>query len=395
MSKRSIRDLDLGGRRVFIRVDFNVPIEEGRVVDDTRIRTSLPTIEWALEKKARVVLASHLGRPKGSRQEGLSLRPVARHLSSILAGQVIFSEDCVGKETEGKVGRLSESQVLLLENLRFHPGETSNDPDFAQALAGLADEYVNDAFGTAHRAHASTVGVPRILGKGAAGLLMEKELEYLSRVLFRPRKPVVAIFGGKKVADKIDVIKNFFNLARCILLGGGVAFTFLKAQGKEVGSSLLEEDKLQIARDLMDKADSRGFSLKLPSDHVIAPRCQAGVETDIVAAGGIPDGWMGLDIGPHTTQEFREEISRARTIVWNGPLGVFEIDQFSSGTVGIARAIADASALSVVGGGDSTSALAKAGVRDRITHISTGGGASLQFMAGKKLPGVEVLTDAS
>ena len=391
--KRSIRDLDLEGRRVFIRTDFNVPIEEGRVVDDTRIRASLPTIELALDRKARVVVASHLGRPKGRRRQALSLRPVADRLSSLLAPAVIFSEDCVGAEAERKAEQLSPGQILLLENLRFHPGETENSPDFVRALAVLADQYVNDAFGTAHRAHASTVGVPQILGGGVAGLLLEKELEYLYRILSRPRKPVVAIFGGKKVADKIDVIENFLNLADSILLGGAMAFTFLKAQGKDVGSSLVEKDKLQIARDLMSQASSRGVTLKLPSDHVIAPCCQAGVETDVAATGGIPDGWMGLDIGPRAVQEFTEEISRAQTIVWNGPLGVFEIDEFSGGTLEVASAIAKNSALSVVGGGDSVSALAKAGVRDLITHISTGGGASLQFLAGKKLPGVEALTN--
>ncbi len=393
--KRSIRDLDLRGKRLFIRVDFNVPIEEGRVMDDTRILASLPTIELALEGKARVVLASHLGRPGGSLQQALSLRPVADRLSSFLGSVVFFSEDTVGAEAERKAEQLSPGQMLLLENLRFHPGERENSPDFARALAGLADEYVNDAFGTAHRAHASTVGVPQILEKGAAGLLLEKELEYLSRILSHPGKPFVAIFGGKKVSDKIDVIENFLSLADNILLGGGMAFTFLKAEGRQIGSSLLEKDKLHVARDLMSQAGSRGVTLKLPSDHVIAPSCQAGVETDVADNRSIPDDWMGLDIGPRTVEEFSETISQARTIVWNGPLGVFEIDDFSSGTLEIARAVAKSSALSLVGGGDSVSALAKAGVRDRITHISTGGGASLQFLAGKKLPGVEVLTDSA
>jgi 3-phosphoglycerate kinase len=393
IAKKSVRDLELAGKRVFIRVDFNVPIQDGKVGDDTRIQAALPTIRLVKDKGGKVILASHLGRPKGERKPEYSLAPVAGRLSELLGEEVVFVDDCIGEKVQKAVSALKEGQVLLLENLRFYPGETKNDPEFARALAALADEYVNDAFGTAHRAHASTVGVPQVLGRGAAGLLIEKELEALSRVLYEAEKPVVAIFGGAKVSDKIEVLENFLNLADCILLGGGMAFTFLKAQGKEVGKSLVEEDKLGVARQFLDEALRRKLFVGLPLDVVVAPKLEAGVESKVVSVDEIPADWMGLDVGPKTIQEFRRKLADAKTIIWNGPLGVFEIEQFAKGTLAIAEAVADSRAFSLVGGGDSVSAVNKAGVAEKISHISTGGGASLEFLAGKELPGIAVLSD--
>ncbi|HON00255.1 MAG TPA: phosphoglycerate kinase [Acidobacteriota bacterium] len=393
MAKKSVRDLELARKRVFIRVDFNVPIQDGKVGDDTRIQAALPTIRLVKDKGGKVILASHLGRPKGERKPEYSLAPVAERLSELLGEEVVFVDDCIGEKVQKAVSALKEGQVLLLENVRFYPGETKNDPEFARALAALADEYVNDAFGTAHRAHASTVGVPQVLGRGAAGLLIEKELEALSRVLYEAEKPVVAIFGGAKVSDKIEVLENFLNLADCILLGGGMAFTFLKAQGKEVGKSLVEEDKLGVARQFLDEALRRKLFVGLPLDVVVAPKLEAGVESRVVSVDEIPADWMGLDVGPKTIQEFRRKLADAKTIIWNGPLGVFEIEQFAKGTLAIAEAVADSGAFSLVGGGDSVSAVNKAGVAEKISHISTGGGASLEFLAGKELPGIAVLSD--
>lgn len=392
LARLSIGDLDLEEKHLFVRVDFNVPLKQGRVIDDTRIRAVLPTIELAVERKACIVLASHLGRPEGERCQEFSLRPVADTLSTLLNQEVAFVEDCIGSEVKERVKTLQPGRILLLENLRFHKGETQNDPDFSRQLGGWAEEYVNDAFGTAHRAHASVVGIPQILGRGAAGLLMKKELEYLSRVLLHPRHPVVAILGGAKVSDKIEVIRNLLSFADTILVGGGMTFTFFKAQGKTIGSSIVEVEKVEVARELIRSAESRGVTLKFPVDNLVAQECQPGVKTHVVNAGSIEKDWMGLDIGPCTIEEFQEEISRARTIIWNGPLGVFEIDDFARGTVEIARAVAQSRALSVVGGGASVSALVKAGVQDQISHISSGGGALLQFLAGQTLPGVEILT---
>ena len=393
LDKLSIKDLDLGGKKVFMRVDFNVPIQNNEVADDTRIRAALPSIQLAKSAGAKVILASHLGRPKGERKPEFSLKPVAGRLSEILAEEVMFANDCVGEEAQGAVGRLAPGGVLLLENVRYHQGETKNDTEFARQMALLAEEYVNDAFGTAHRAHASTVGVPTNLGKGAAGLLINKELDALSHVLYRPAKPVVAIFGGAKVSDKIEVIENFLGMADTIILGGGMAFTFFAAQGKEIGNSLLEEDKIEVAETLLKAADRQGVDLVLPVDLVVAPALEAGVETRVVDVDEIPKQWMGLDVGPRSVELFTEKLSSAQTVIWNGPLGVFEMEEFAQGTLGIARAVAGSGAFTLIGGGDSVSAVKKAGVAEQISHVSTGGGASMEFLAGKELPGIAVLTD--
>jgi 3-phosphoglycerate kinase len=390
--KLSITDLDLEGKRLFLRVDFNVPLKNGQVADDTRIKAVLPSIQWAVQHKARIVLASHLGRPKGHRREEFSLKPVARHLSSLLNQEVRFVDDCIGPDVQAQVEVLQPGELLLVENLRFQEGETTNDAEFTRQLGGWVEEYVNDAFGVIHRAHASTVGIPRILGKGAAGLLVARELECLSRVRHQPEHPVVAILGGAKVSDKIEVIESLLGFADAILIGGGMAFTFLKAQGESVGNSLVEEDKIAVAEEVIASAASRGLSLHFPVDSVVAQECQNGVETR-VEASKISEGWMGLDIGPQTVKIFQREIARAQTIFWNGPLGVFEIEEFSQGTVEVARAVADSPALSVIGGGDSVNAVIQTGLGDSVSHLSTGGGASLTFMAGRTLPGVEILTD--
>ncbi len=393
ISKKSVRDLDLRGKQVFIRVDFNVPISDGKVGDDTRIQAALPTIRLVKEQGGRLILASHLGRPKGEARPEFSLAPVVRRLSELLGEKVAFVDDCVGEKVEAAVSRLKDGDVLVLENVRFHNGETKNDPAFAARLAALADEYVNDAFGTAHRAHASTVGVPQILGRGAAGLLIDKELDALGRVLYGAESPVVAIFGGAKVSDKIEVIDNFLRLADRILLGGGMAFTFYKAQGKEIGKSLLEADKLDVARKFLEDAEAQKVDFALPTDVVVAPAIEEGVETKVVSSDEIPADWMGLDIGPETVATFKSKLVGAKTVIWNGPLGVFEMAQFAKGTLGIAEAVANCGAFTLIGGGDSVSAVKKAGVADKISHISTGGGASLEFLSGKELPGIAILTD--
>jgi phosphoglycerate kinase len=400
MSKLSIRDLSLNNHRVLMRVDFNVPLEDGRVVDDTRIRETLPTIEYALRHGARLVLVSHLGRPKGKPNPAMRLKPAAERLRMLLDKELArgenvgFCPECIGPEAEEMAGRLEQGQTLLLENLRFHPEEEANDPKFAKQLAGLADYYVNDAFGTAHRAHASTVGVTRFVQKSAAGLLMEKELQYLGKVLRHPERPFIAILGGAKVSDKIGVIRNLLDKVDVLIIGGGMAYTFLKAQGEPVGKSLVEEDKVELARQLLKEAKSHKLKFLLPTDHVVAEKIDANAIVQTVSSGHIPANMMALDIGPKTIEAFTEEIARALTIVWNGPMGVFEVSPFAKGTFKVAHAIAEnVGATSIVGGGDSVSAVNAAGVADKITHISTGGGASLEFLEGKKLPGVEALTD--
>ncbi len=394
MAKLSITDLDLKGKRVLVRVDFNVPLSEKQAVtDDTRIRAALPTIRRAMGQGARVLLVSHLGRPKGKVVPAMSLAPVAARLSQLLGAPVQMASDCIGDAVKAAAAALKPGQVLMLENCRFHAGDEKNDEGMSRALAELCDVFVNDAFGAAHRAHASTVGVTRFVSVAAAGLLMAKEVEYLGRALTDPVRPFVAILGGAKVSDKIGVLKNLVSKVHALLVGGGMAYTFLKAQGMEVGASLLEADKLDTARSILDEARAKGVTFLLPMDHVIAERAEATAPTRIADSTAIPAGWIGLDIGPKAREAFATVIRGARTIVWNGPMGVFELAPFRGGTFAVARAIAASGATSIVGGGDSVAAVTQAGVADKMTHISTGGGASLEFLEGIELPGVAALTD--
>jgi len=395
VAKKTIRDLNLQGRRVFLRVDFNVPLEGGAIGDDTRIRASLPTITYALHAGASVViLASHLGRPKGKPKPEMSLRPVAKRTGELLSKEVAFAEDCVGAPAAKAVKAAPRGGVVLLENLRFHPEEEENDATFAQQLASLADVYVDDAFGAAHRAHASVDAIVRFLPEAGAGLLMESELLYLGEAVGHPARPYVAVLGGAKVSDKIEVIENLIPRVDRLLIGGAMAYTFFKAQGKPVGTSLVEDDKQDAARDILERAKARGLALLLPVDHVVAPKVDAGVPTETLSVDDPKIGdRMGLDIGPRTAKAYADALRDARTIVWNGPMGVFEIDAFAQGTIAVAQAVANANGTTIVGGGDSIAAVKKAGVTDRITHISTGGGASLEFLGGRTLPGVAVLPD--
>ena len=403
MPKLSIRDLHLDNKRVFIRVDFNVPLTEdgSAITDDTRIRATLPTIEYALRHHAKVILASHLGRPKGKPNPKFSLRPVVDRLRELLDEEVSldvnvgFSPDCIGEIASELSSNLESGQVLLLENLRFHPEEEANDPGFSAALAALAEIYVNDAFGSAHRAHASTEGITHFLKPAAAGLLMEKELTYLSKALEAPEKPFVAIIGGSKISGKIDVIDNLLDKVDTLVIVGGMAYTFRRALGVTTGKSLVEEDKIDIAKDALAKAEKNGVKLLLPVDNILADSFAPDAKTQPWDSSvNFPPDWQGLDIGPKTVALITEIVSHARTILWNGPAGVFEFPAFAVGTNAIAEAVAaNTAAISIIGGGDSVSAINQAGVADKITHISTGGGASLEFLEGKKLPGVEALTD--
>jgi phosphoglycerate kinase len=396
--KLSISDLELKGKRAFIRVDFNVPLKDGRIEDDTRIRASLPTITYALDHGAAVVLASHLGRPKGKPNPQLTLRPIADRLADLLNRPVAFAGDCIGDEARGAVEdvRRTGTGIVLLENLRFHPEEEQNDPAFAKALAALADEYVNDAFGAAHRAHASVEGITHHVRRAAAGLLMEQELRYLGHALESPERPFVAILGGAKVSDKIDVIQNMLGKVDRLLIGGAMAYTFFKSRNVPIGRSLVEDEKLDAARAIEADAASRPVQFELPVDHVVTDRIADGTAHDVLAVGDARIGdRMGVDIGPATIAAYERAIADARTVVWNGPMGVFEVEVFATGTNAVARAVASIAGTTIIGGGDSIAAVRKAGLADRITHISTGGGASLEFLAGRTLPGVAALTEKS
>ena len=397
MNKLTINDLDLRGKRVFIRVDFNVPLKDGVVTDDTRIRETLPTLRLAIQKGGRLVLASHLGRPKGGPDPKYTLLPAAKKLEELIGKPVQFASDCVGAEPESKSRGLADGDILVIENVRFHPEEEKNDEAFSKQLAALCDGvFVCDAFGSAHRAHASVVGITKFVKQAAAGLLMEKEIAYIGKAISNPTRPFVAILGGAKVSDKIEVVENLMKIADAMLIGGGMAYTFLKAQGLSIGKSLVEADKLDLAKKILADSKQKNFKFLLPLDHVVAPEFKADAPSKVLPAGATPDDQMGLDIGPKTIEAYKAEIAKAKTIVWNGPMGVFEMPAFAKGTLEIAKAVAAATsegATSIIGGGDSVAAVHQSGVANQISHISTGGGASLEYLGGRKLSGVEALTN--
>lgn len=393
MNKKTVKDIDLKDKKVFVRCDFNVPMDENKnITDNRRIVAALPTIKYLLEQNCKVILCSHLGRPKGEVKEEFSLKPVAKELSKLLGQEVIIANDVIGKDAETKASNLKNGEVMLLENVRFHREETDNDPEFAKKLASLAEVYVNDAFGTAHRAHASTVGITEYL-PAVSGFLIEKELKFLGNTLENPERPFVAILGGAKVSDKIGVIDSLLEKVDTLMIGGGMAYTFFKAQGYGVGNSLCEPDKCDLALELMEKAKQKGVKMMLPVDTKIGKEFKPDTESKIVGWKEIPDEWEGFDIGPETIKMFKDELQHAKTVIWNGPLGLFEFDQFAIGTNEIAKTLAEIDATTIIGGGDSAAAAQKAGLADKITHISTGGGASLEFLEGKKLPGIEALLD--
>lgn len=393
MNKKTVKDVDVKGKRVFCRVDFNVPMKDGQVTDDTRIRAALPTIQYLVEQGAKVLLASHLGRPKGQAVEELRLTPVAKRLSELLGKDVKKTDEAYGETVKSEIDSMNEGDVLLLENVRFYPGEEKNDPELAKSFAELADVYVNDAFGAAHRAHASTEGIAKHL-PAVSGFLMQKELDVLGKALSNPERPFTAIIGGAKVKDKIGVIDNLLEKVDNLIIGGGLAYTFVKAQGHEIGKSLLEEDKIELAKSFMEKAKAKGVNFYMPVDAIVADDFSADANTKVVAIEEIPADWEALDIGPKTAETYRDVIQKSKLVIWNGPMGVFEIDKFAEGTKAVAQALADAGdTYSVIGGGDSAAAVEKFNLADKMSHISTGGGASLEFMEGKQLPGVVALND--
>lgn len=393
MSKLGVEDLDLKGKRVLIRVDFNVPLEGTKITDDTRIRGAIPTIEYVINNGGKAILMSHLGRPDGAVVPKYSLKPVAERLKELLGKDVTFAPDCIGEEVKTIVNNMKDGDVVLLENLRFHAEEEKNDPEFAKQLAELGDLYVNDAFGAAHRAHASTVGITKYISKSAAGFLMQKEIKYIKETIDNPERPFIAIIAGAKVSDKIGIIEHLMKKADAIIIAGAMAYTFLKAMGRKVGKSLVENDKLDLAREILKKSLDERIPLYLPIDHVVADSFSNDANIQVVMRGIIPDGWEGVDIGPATLELFKGVLSEAKTIVWNGPVGVFEFDNFAKGSIGIAKILAESNATTIVGGGDCVAALQKSGYADKITHVSTGGGAALELMEGKELPGIAALTD--